>query len=109
VSAGVEFPAASVLQHATAVSETSDRMAQAKSAVREVTMDGQVYGQLCQFVPGLLSPIFGSAVEVMTDAVDALGETALKLRATATAMEAADVGSARRLDHAAGSGFVLPL
>jgi hypothetical protein len=55
-----------------------------------------------------LSPIFGSAVEVMNDAVDALGETALKLRATATDMEAADVGSARRLDNA-GQGLELPL
>ena len=109
MSAGLEFPAASVLQHATAVGETSDRMAQAKSAVREVTMDSQAYGQLCQFLPALLSPIFGSAVEVMNDAVEALGETALKLRATATDMQAADAGSARRLSSAAGPGLELPL
>ena len=109
MSAGVEFPAASILQHAAAVSETSDRMAQAKSAVREVTMDGQAYGQLCQFLPGLLSPIFGSATEVMNDAVEALEETALKLRATATAMAATDVDSARRLNNAAGPGVELPL
>jgi hypothetical protein len=109
LSDGVEFPAASVLLHAAAVSEASDQMTQARSAVREVTMDSQAYGQLCQFLPGLLSPLFGSAVEVMNDAVDALGETALKLRATAVDMEAADAGSARRLDHAAGPGFALPL
>jgi hypothetical protein len=109
VSAGVEFPAASVLRHAAALSETSDRMAQAKSAVLEVTMDSQAYGQLCQFLPGLLSPLFGSTVEVMNDAVDALDETALRLRATARAMEAADVGSARRLDHAVRPGLDLPL
>jgi hypothetical protein len=48
IDAGVEFPAASVLQHATAVSETSDRMAQAKSAVREVTMDGQASFCRCE-------------------------------------------------------------
>jgi hypothetical protein len=45
----------------------------------------------------------------MNDAVDALEETALKLRATATDMESADVGSARQLDSAAGPGLELPL
>jgi hypothetical protein len=109
VSAGVEFPAESVLQHAAAVSDASGQMTQARSAVREVTMDGQAYGQLCQFLPNLLSPIFGSAIDVMNDAVDALDETALKLRTTATAMEATDAGSARRLDKAAGPGLALPL
>jgi hypothetical protein len=72
-------------------------------------MDSQAYGQLCQFLPGLLSPLFGSAVEVMNDAVDALAETALKLRATATDMDSADVGSSRRLHSAAGPGLELPL
>ena len=104
----MEFPAASVLQHAAVVSEACDQMTRARSAVGEVTMDGRAYGQLCQFLPGLLSPLFASAVEVMNGAVDALGETALKLHATATAMQAADVGSARRLDDAAGPGPVLP-
>ncbi|GID96173.1 hypothetical protein ACFQFC_20865 [Amorphoplanes digitatis] len=109
MSGGIEFPAAAVLQHAAAVSEASDRMAQAKSAVREVTMDSQAYGQLCQFLPGLLSPLFGHTLEVINDAVDALGETALKLRATAASMEAADAGSVRRLDDSAGPGLNLPL
>jgi hypothetical protein len=71
-------------------------------------MDSQAYGQLCQFLPGLLSPVFGSAVEVMNNAVDALEETALKLRATTADMEAADVGSAGRLDSS-GPGPALPL
>jgi hypothetical protein len=109
VSAGIEFPAASVSQHAAAVSEAADQMKQARSAVREVTMDSQAYGQLCQFLPGLLSPVFGIAVEVMNDAVDALEETALKLRTTATEMDATDAGSARRVEHAAGPGLDLPL
>jgi hypothetical protein len=109
MSAKLEFPAASVLQHAAAVSEASDHLTQARSAVREVTIDSQAYGQLCQFLPGLLSPLFGITVEVMNDAMDALEETALKLHATATAMEAADTGSARRLDNAAGPGPILPL
>jgi hypothetical protein len=109
VSAAVEFPTASVLQHAVAVSEAADQMTQARSAVREVSMDSQAYGQLCQFLPGLLNPLFGTAAEVMNDSVDALAETALKLRATATAMEATDGASANRLNDAGGPGIVLPL
>jgi hypothetical protein len=109
MSAGVEFPSSSVLRHAAAVGDASDQMTQARSAVCEVTMDSQAYGQLCQFLPGLLSPLFSIAVDVMNHAVDALAETELKLRATAAAMEAADAGSARRLDRAAGPGTALPL
>ena len=109
MSAGLEFPAASVRQHVDAVREASDQLAQARSAAGEVTMDSQAYGQLCQFLPGLLSPIFGSAIEVLNDATEALDETALKLHSTATAMESSDAGNARRLNHAAGPGLTLPL
>jgi Excreted virulence factor EspC, type VII ESX diderm len=98
----VQFPADAVLRHATAVEAASDQMTQVRSAVGEVAMDSQAYGQLCQFLPGLLSPLFDSAVQVMNGAVEALGETALKLRATATSMEASDSGSARRVEDAAG-------
>lgn len=109
MSDGLQFPAASVLGHVASVRDASDRMTQARTAVHEVTMDSQAYGQLCQFLPGLLSPIFDSAIEVMNDAVDALDETASKLTATATAMAAADADSAGRLDDVAGPGFALPL
>jgi hypothetical protein len=109
MSGAVEFPADAVLRHATAVDEAAEQMGQARSAVREVIMDGRAYGQLCQFLPGLLSPIFDSAADVMTDAVDSLSETALKLRSTSSAMEATDAGSARRISNAAGAGPVLPL
>jgi hypothetical protein len=108
VSAGVEFPAALVLRHAAAVSDASEQIAQARAAVREVTIDSGAYGQLCQFLPGLLSALFGNAAEAVNDAVDALGETSLKLRATVTDMTATDAGSARRLDSAGGPGVVSP-
>ena len=72
-------------------------------------MDSEAYGQLCRFLPALLSPLFGDAVGVINDAVEALGETALKLRSTATALQAADAASARRVDTAAGPGIELPL
>src|SRR4051794_14430658 len=100
MSAGVQFPAEAVLRHATTVDDASERMAQVRSAVHAVTMDSQAYGQLCQFLPALLSPLFGTAAEVMSGAVEALGETVLKLRTTATAMQAADAGSASQVENA---------
>ncbi len=109
MSEGVEFPAEAVIRHASTVSEASDEMLRARSAAGEVAMDSQAYGQLCQFLPALLSPLFGSATEVMSDAVDALDETSSKLRATATGMNAADAGSARQLNTAATQHLDLPL
>jgi uncharacterized protein YukE len=105
----MQFPAEAVQRHADAVNEAADGMAQARAAVGEITMDGRAYGQLCQFLPSLLSPLFGSASEAMNDAVDALGETALKLRATAANMTATDAGSASRLEAAARPALDLPL
>ncbi|WP_250028834.1 hypothetical protein [Paractinoplanes maris] len=109
MSAGVEFPAEAVIRHASAVNEASDDMLRARSAAGEVAMDGQAYGQLCQFLPALLSPLFGSATEVMSDAVDALSETSSKLQAIAIGMNAADAGSARQLNVAATPHLDLPL
>ncbi|WP_203794608.1 hypothetical protein [Actinoplanes derwentensis] len=104
----MQFPAEAVRQHADAVSEAAENMALTRSAVHEVTMDHRVYGEICQFLPGLLSPLFGGAVDVLNGAVDCLSETALKLRATAVEIEAADVDSARRLTEV-DRGFELPL
>ncbi|GAA2661961.1 type VII secretion target [Paractinoplanes durhamensis] len=109
MSGGVQFPAEAVLRHAVAVGDASEQLTRAHSAVREVTMDSQAYGQLCQFLPALLSPLFDGAAQVMNGAVEALGETALKLRTTATAMQAADTSSAGRVENVAGPGFELPL
>ncbi len=109
MSREVEFPADAVLRHAGAVSAASDEVGQARAAAREVTMDSQAYGQLCQFLPALLNPVFDSAAEVMSHAVEAFEETALKLRATASATTSTDAGSAQRLDAAAGPGLELPL
>lgn len=109
MSAGVEFSADAVRQHADAVSGLSGEVAQARGAVGQVAMDGQAYGQLCQFLPALLSPLFGSATEVMNDAVEALGETSLKLRTTASAMTTTDAGSAGNLKAAGAPTIDLPL
>ncbi|ASW53122.1 hypothetical protein [Plantactinospora sp. KBS50] len=100
MSTGMRFPVEAVRRHAAVVGEVAEQMAVARAAVREVTMDRRAYGELCQFLPGLLDPLFGGALDVLNSAMDALSETALKLRATAEAIEATDADSALRLSEA---------
>jgi hypothetical protein len=109
VTAGFQISSEAVVRHAAAVDQAAGGMETARSAVREVTMDSQAYGQLCQFLPALLSPLFMDAAGVLGDAVDALSESALKLRTTAASMDAADTGNASRLNSAGGPGIELPL
>ena len=106
---GFEVTAPALTAHADSVDSVADQVLDGRSAGARVTLGRAAYGQLCQFLPGLLSALFGSAAEAINDAVDALGETALRLRATATDMTAVDAGTARRLDSAAGPGLALPL
>ncbi|GAA2487427.1 hypothetical protein [Winogradskya humida] len=109
MSEGMAFPAETVLRHAGSVGEASDGMAQARDAAATVAMGSEAYGQLCQFLPALLNPLFSGATDVLSDAVDALGETELNLRATASAMTGADSGSAQRFRSAVVPGLELPL
>jgi hypothetical protein len=93
----LQFPAAAVHQHAAAVDQIADAVGQARSAVREVTMDTQAYGQLCQFLPTLLSPVFALAIGALDDARDALQETAGNLRAVVNSTTATDEAAGRRV------------
>jgi hypothetical protein len=94
---GVQFPIAAVRQHAGTVDAVADAVGQARGAVRQVTMDTGAYGQLCQFLPALLTPVFGLAVAAMNGSVDALHETAAGLRAAAGDTEATDEAGGRRV------------
>ncbi|WP_306203723.1 ESX-1 secretion-associated protein [Actinoplanes sp. RD1] len=79
----MELPSDAVLGHARSVDRIADDVQQARAAVREVSMGTQAYGQLCQFLPALLSPLFSLAAGSLHDTEDALRETSLKLRAVA--------------------------
>ena len=106
----VQFPAYRVEQHALTVDDVHNAMQTARSAVHEVTMDNGAYGQLCQFLPGILSGVFGAGLDAMYQTVDVLQETAANLRTTAREMSATDTGSGRRITHAGGGpGLELPL
>jgi hypothetical protein len=97
----IQFPVELVQRHAGTVDQVSDAVGLARSAVHEVTMDTQAYGQLCQFLPAILSPVFGLAVDALVGTVDSLQETASKLRTAATNTRNTDANSGQRI-HAAG-------
>ncbi|MEV6596383.1 type VII secretion target [Actinoplanes sp. NPDC051346] len=104
----VQFPIDQVHSHAGAVEQVAEAMGTARSAVHEVTMDSQAYGQLCQFLPTLLTPIFDLGADALSGSVEALRETAANLRGAAADARNTDVRNARTID-AAGNRQELPL
>jgi hypothetical protein len=104
----IQFPAGAVQQHAGSVEGIADAVKTARSAVHEVTMDSQAYGQLCQFLPNLLSPIFGMAIGALDDADESLRETASNLRAVVSSTTTTDESAARGVRAAGGHSEALP-
>jgi uncharacterized protein YukE len=100
VAGEVQFPAPAVTGHAGSVDAIADSVVQARAAVTEVTMSTEAYGQLCQFLPGLLSPVFSQAVSALNDATDSLREIADNLRAVAASVTATDSAVARDVGSA---------
>jgi hypothetical protein len=72
----LQFPPAEIRRHAGSVDGIADAVQTARGAVHEVTMDTQAYGQLCQFLPTILSPIFSLATGALNEAEDSLRENA---------------------------------
>jgi Excreted virulence factor EspC, type VII ESX diderm len=104
----LHFPADDVLHHADSTDAVADAVEQARSAVHEVTMDPQAYGQLCQFLSGLLSPIFAEAASTLADTGESLRETARHLRAAAADFAATDTAAADSIRDAGRPGAPPP-
>ncbi|WP_169734206.1 type VII secretion target [Hamadaea tsunoensis] len=111
MGAEIQFPVAIVRQHAGTVDQVADAVELARSAVHEVSMDTQAYGQLCQFLPAILSPVFGLAVDALHESVGSLQETATKLRTAASTTQSTDVqaGQQTAAIPAQHPGLNLPL
>ena len=108
----VQFPIDQVHRHANSVDQAAEAMQNARSAVHEISMDPQAYGQLCQFLPGLLTPVFEIGAATLRSSVEALRETADNLRDAAVSVHDTDVTNARKIDAAgkpSGTGLKLPL
>ena len=108
MSGAVQFSGSEAGRHAATVDSVADAVREARGAVHEISMDAQAYGQLCQFLPGLLTPLFGLATTALDRAAGALGDTAAGLRTTAGQVGATDAASAQRV-RATGTLPELPL
>jgi hypothetical protein len=106
-----QSPPAEIRRHAGSVDEIADAVRTARGAVREVTMDTQAYGQLCQFLPALLSPVFGLALDALHESIGSLQDTADKLRMASSNTETTDTARATAIAQipAQHSGMQLPL
>ncbi|MCO8277512.1 type VII secretion target [Actinoplanes sp. TRM 88003] len=104
----VRMPIDAVRRHAGSVDAVADAVGEAKAAVGQVTMDTQAYGQLCQFLPGLLEPAFSAALDALSESGDGLRETAIGLRAVADQAAATDRSSADRVTTAGTPAGGLP-
>jgi hypothetical protein len=104
----VQLPIPAVREHSGSVQGVAQAVGEARGAVREVTMDTQAYGKLCQFLPALLEPVFVAAVQALTGSEEALRETALGLRVVADTAEATDAAGARRITAAGPETGQLP-
>jgi hypothetical protein len=105
----LQFPPAEIRRHAGSVDGIADAVQTAGGAVHEVSMDTEAYGQLCQFLPAILSPIFALATGALNDAEDSLRETAAKLRSTVSETTATDESVSRRVHASGGPPPELPL
>lgn len=93
----VRFPGHQVERHAGSVDQVADAVRTARSAIHDVTMDSGAYGILCQFLPGVLAPVFELGLDALHSSIDALHETAAELRTTVSEMAGADASTAARL------------
>ncbi|GIF09778.1 type VII secretion target [Actinoplanes siamensis] len=100
----LRFPAGEVRRHAESTDAVAEAIEQARAAVREVAMDTQAYGELCQFLPGLLSPIFASAAGALAETAESLRETAHHLRTAVTGITGADTTAAETIRDLSAPG-----
>jgi hypothetical protein len=73
--------------HAGAVGRVADAVAQARAAAAHVSLGREAYGQLCQFLPGMLEQTTTAAVDTLAAAVEVARETGGRLQAVASRYE----------------------
>ena len=92
-SAGAEVVVAApqqIAHHAATVTELSGRVLGTSQATLTVALDTASYGQMCSFLPGLLSPLQERIAQVTRMTGEALETTGAALRTVAGSYVAAD-------------------
>lgn len=69
--------------HARKVDGFAERLRQAADAARQVTMNNDAYGVICQPFAAMLQPFEEMGVNALTKGVEAITDTAQRMRETA--------------------------
>ena len=88
--------------HAGKVDGFTDRLRTAADAARQVTMNDSAYGVVCQPFAAMLQPFEELGVRTVQQGVDALVETARKVRDTTRSYTSTDTGEAAQYRGVAG-------
>ncbi|HEV2782192.1 MAG TPA: type VII secretion target [Actinophytocola sp.] len=80
--------------HAGKVDSYTERLRTAADAARQVTMNDSAYGVVCQPFAMLLQPFEELGVRTLRQGVDALADTARKVRDTARSYTTTDTAEA---------------
>jgi hypothetical protein len=93
----VQVNSADLVAHAGQVDGIGDGLAIAQQAGAAVRTDAGAYGQLCQFVPALLSVLQSQVIEGIATAASSVHHTADALRSVAAAYDSSDSNAADRI------------
>ena len=91
---GYEVLADELETHAGKVDGYSERMRTAVDAARQVTMNNEAYGVVCQPFAMLLQPFEELGVRTLGQAADTIADTARKVRDSATSYTSTDTAEA---------------
>ena len=84
--------------HANGVDGLAERLGEALYAARQVSMAGDAYGVICQFLPSLLNEIEQQGYDALGAGQNGVSELATNLRHTADEYERRDDDSAVRFE-----------
>jgi uncharacterized protein YukE len=91
---GYEVLAGELETHASKVDGYSERMRTAVDAARQVTMNNEAYGVICQPFAMLLQPFEELGVRALEQAAETIADTARKVRDSATSYTGTDAAEA---------------
>jgi Excreted virulence factor EspC, type VII ESX diderm len=91
---GYEVLTGELEAHAGKVDSLSERLGTAADAANQVTMNDSAYGVVCQPFAMLLQPFEELGVRTLRQGVEAMADTARKVRDTATSYTGTDTAEA---------------
>jgi hypothetical protein len=94
--AGFHVVAADLQAHATTVDAVADEIRTAAQAAQAIEFDANAYGEFCQALPAMMSPLKGVIYQALDGATEAFRDTGARLRTAAGNYHGSDTATAQR-------------